>query len=263
MFCRILLLGVLSFLTVPSAWTGTANLPADIVLPFDMGVDVLCFENMDPELAEVGIPVLGKLGARKGVCQGIAGIAAAFHENTVFDPALARPSNGRAVRKLLSDVVRLHKGGCQKKRIIPGYANLRELCSDYRREFLRKSIFYNANIAINEITRVLPDYLEKRDRTLRSVDDRIQLLDTISSIHADLSSGRAPLLMSYGHVVMVYGIGYDVGPSGITAVVFDAYDSNRSQPARFTYSFDPDGLPSMSNSMIWNVTPDRLNWRCY
>ena len=61
--------------------------------PFDFSVDTLCFENSDPDLAKAD-PILGKLGVKKGVCQGIAGLSAAFYEHVVFDPTAPKELDG-------------------------------------------------------------------------------------------------------------------------------------------------------------------------
>ena len=87
--------------------------------------------------------------------------------------------------------------------------------------------------------------------------------ETLESIARDLEDGRRPFMMWHSHVVMVYSLHYEYGPTGITRAVLEHYDSNRNQPVTRTIAFDEDGLPARHNRMIWNITPRRGSWRCH
>lgn len=256
--------GVLAIPVLVFGLVSNSRASDSIALPFDRDAGSLCFFNADPDLATQGPPILGPWGAKRGVCQGIAGTAAAFFEHAQFDPGAPRPTE-RQAKELVEDAIRLHKGACGSMRIrVPGYWNLNEFCRDHRRLFLRAATWYNANIAMREILAVLGSFEAHKDHPLKSRKDRKRLEKTLISVENDLLRGRAPLLMYFSHVVMVYELHKERDSAGrLTAVVAKVYDSNVPDPAQLRIHYDTDGLPSLSNSMLWNVTPDRWNWRCH
>jgi len=242
---------------LPLLLSASPALSAEI--PFDLETDSLCFLNFDPELATMGL--LGKLGAKKGICQGIAGTAAAFLENVEFDPSGEKPASERQARGLVRDAIRLHKRGCGDRVRIPGYSSLNELCRDHRRMFLKRSLYYNADIALHEILAVLPRFLIHKAKPVTKRPDRLRIHRALESIERDLEAGRAPLLMYYSHVVLVHALRYEASDGRVARAVLDVYDSNVDYPRRWTVEYGADGLPAPGNRMIWNVTPSRGSCR--
>ncbi|HTL10928.1 MAG TPA: hypothetical protein VL588_00485 [Bdellovibrionota bacterium] len=243
---------------------------APVSIPFSFDDDSLCFYNADPELTDFG--PLGKWGAKNGICQGIAGVASAFHSNAVFEPSAPKPATRKAALGLVSEAIRLHKGECDHQHVrVPGYANLAEFCRDYRHDFLRLAMDYNANIAVLEIFPKLGKFYSRKNGPLKTQSDRRDVKRALDSIYARLARGKAPLLMHYSHVVLVRGMRYEYAAGRISRALLDVYDSNvtaadqASNPTidEWSYDFDADGLPSMSDEMIWDVTPSRWGPRCH
>lgn len=238
-----------------------AAAPSAILLPFDYDASSLCFQNADPELSQFGW--LGRWGARYGICQGIAGMASALWKNAVFDPAAEAPASVAEARRLIARAVRYNKGACERRVRIPGFANTRDFCERFRHELLRDSMLYNASIAVSEILPTLPQFYTRKGAPLKCRHERVRLKRTIESLRRGLARGEPQLLMHYSHVVLAYGLRFETGVDGtITRAVFTVYNSNSTQPEEWAYGYDADGLPSMSNELIWNVTPRRLRWRC-
>lgn len=228
---------------------------AEVVLPFDLTKDALCFRNGDPDLAKTGVPILGSLGARKGVCQGIAGIAAAFRENVEFVPNADRDSP-TAVSRRLDRAIAANRAGSRGKIAIRGYASLFDLCRANRMTFLRKSIWVNAEIGVSEI--FLPHYgafLRLKKDPIGSKSDalslRRELRDHLADARAELREGKYPLLLYYSHVVLVRGY-RDIAEASGKRIDLEVYDSNHPEALRtISVPIAADGLPSGENPMYW------------
>jgi hypothetical protein len=147
---RATTLWLLALWIAPLAWAATDQ-------------DQLCFLNFDPRLADSGVPVLGDYAVDHGVCQGMGGIMAAFHEGARFAPEQARPATEADAEALLRAVMRAHAGGCgpvaaSARVAVPGFVGLREFCGAFPRLFLREAVTYNASIATVEIAPRWPEF---------------------------------------------------------------------------------------------------------
>lgn len=227
----------------------------EIVLPFDMTKDALCFKNGDPDLAKTGIPILGSLGVNKGVCQGMAGIAAAFRENVEFVPA-ADVDSAKSVARSLDRAVAANRAGSRRKIEIRGYASLFDLCRANRMAFLKKAIWVNADIGVKDIflahygafQRLKKDPIGSKSDALSL---RRQLRDHLADAVAELREGKYPLLLYYSHVVLVRGYRDVAGASG-RRVDLEVYDSNHPEALRtISVAIAADGLPAGENPMYW------------
>lgn len=228
----------------------------EIVLPFDMAKDALCFKNGDPELAKTGIPILGSLGANKGVCQGMAGIAAAFRENVEFLPG-AEPDSPKAVARSLDRAVSANRAGSRKKIEIRGYASVFDLCRANRIAFLRKAIWVNADIGVKDIflahygafQRLKKDPIGSKSDALSL---RRQLRDHLADAVSELREGKYPLLLYFSHVVLVRGYRDVAEASGRRRVDLEVYDSNHPEALRtISIPIAADGLPGGESPMYW------------
>lgn len=219
--------------------------------PFDFSADTLCFENSDPDLAKAD-PILGKLGVKKGVCQGIAGLSAAFYEHVVFDPTAPKELDGeRKVESFIRDLrTRYRFGPSDSKVRVGGYADLKSFCADYRMVFLRQSARFNAEIAISDILPVYPSFLAHKSKSIKSSRDQDRLARFIRSVNKTLEEGRLPLILVYSHVVAVLSSQTRTGATDLLV-----YDSNHKAPRTWTIALDPDGRPSLGNRMHWEITP--------
>lgn len=219
-------------------------------------IDALCFQNSDPELSRVGVPILGSLGVKEGVCQGMAGVTAAFLENARFDASVPVVLSDEEVRGFIEQLVQRHQrgtSGANAMMVIPGARGLRDFCSQHRREFMRASILYNADIATHEILPLLPELYALKRGPLRNLNDQLRLRVELAAIATHLREGRYPLMLYFKHVVMVTGVREHEG-----RVELSAYDSNHpDEVVKYFVEFDADGLPAISNFMFWDVTPQR------
>jgi hypothetical protein len=223
---------------------------ADIQLPYQPKTDALCFENGDPDLAHVGIPILGSLGVKEGVCQGIAGVTAAFLENAQFEPSIEPIETAD---KIVHQLVENHRQGIRVKTIIPGSKNIREYCEKNKREFMRESILYNAEIATHQILQHVPLLFKLKKNVLRNRSDQNMLLAQLRTIEDTLSSGRYPLMLYYKHVVMVTAFSEKILETG-RVVELSVYDSNHpNEIVIHLFELDMDGLPTLSNYLVWNI----------
>lgn len=239
-----------------AALTVSAASGGEVAIPFEMSGDSLCFENKDERLRQYG--PLGRLGAKRGVCQGIAGISAAFFEQGVFDPSLPKPTENEA-RALIDRFVHRHSGGCSVRETVPGFANLKDFCSAYPGVFLRKAIAYNTSIAAREIVPHLPLFYTIKREPIRTERQRRLLHETVESLRTKVREGKSPLVLVYSHVMNVVSVA-DRGPE----VAITYYDSNDLSGFRsLTVQYAADGLPALgANRMLWDITPERAGVRC-
>lgn len=221
----------------------------EIRLPFSMGEDDLCFLNSDPDLARVD-PVLGRLGVKEGVCQGIAAISGALLRNVEFR-AGSRPTEAEGAR-LLSRAVSSYLANRTSRVVVEGYRNAREFCAAHRDAFLRKSIYANADIAAREILVRVPELFSRKKSGVETLADRKRLLGRMQELREELRSGRPALMLLWKHVVLIYG--YRETPD---EVVLSAYDSNSELEREFRIALDSEGLPVSGQPMIWDITPHR------
>ena len=229
------------------------NASANTVLPYHPETDALCFKNADPELANAGVPILGKLGVEQGVCQGIAGVTAAFLENATFVPELPSTGNQQEVRTLIQKLVSLHQSGERSLTLITGSKNIKEFCGKNKKEVMRAAILYNAEIAADEILPLLPQLFTLKKKSLRGPGDQEQLLHELRSIETTLQNGRYPLMLYFKHVVMVTAFN-EVFSSFGREIHLTVYDSNHpDEIVTHVYPLEMNGLPMQSNYMVWNL----------
>ncbi len=215
---------------------------------FDMSTYALCFQNHAPELRSYG--PLGRLGAKKGVCQGVSGIVSAFKENAVFNPGV-QAQGPREAKSLLREVLDLYSHASPKKVTVNGYANLQEFCRARRELFLKTAIAFNASIALHEITPLLPQFWSMKGRPIVGEGERLRLHRTVERLRRSLAEGRWPLLLYYSHVVTVFSL--EAHPEG---VLLGVYDSNMLAPVSYLVRYTQD-LPSEGQRMLWEITPKR------
>ena len=230
-----LILGILLFSQVASA------------RDFDFESDRLCFQNADPEMARAAPYPWGEFAVKTGACQGIAGLSAAFFENAEYLPQEKAPTSRADARGLIRRLIHAHQRGWGKtpeKIQIPGYANLRSFCEDFRSEFMRSSVLYNRSIATHEILKKLPEFLETKGK-ISTPSEQLSLQKTLEGFEKRLARGEVPLLLYYHHVVLVYGLKHRG-----TETVLTVYDSNRSKSREMV--FTPEGP-----FQVWDVTPHR------
>lgn len=228
---------------------------ADEALPYSPLTDALCFKNADPELSQAGVPILGSLGVKEGICQGIAGVTAAFLENAKFSPEIQTNDDAIEVRSQIQKLVSLHQHASRDTIAINGAKNIKEFCEQNKKEFMRASILYNAEIASREILPVLPELYTLKKTALRGTQDQLRLQAELQSIEATLKSGRYPLMLYFKHVVMVTQFKEAIDTNGRT-IKLSVYDSNHpDQIVDHVFSFDVTDLPSLSNYMVWDITP--------
>lgn len=230
---------------------------ADFVFEFDG----LCFQNGTEELREFG--PLGRLGDKKGVCQGMSGIVSAFHEGAVFNPSLQKLSESEAYNAI-QDVVQKHTGGCRSSKvIIGGYANLQDFCKDHKKLFLSKAIAYNTDIAIREIA---PQYLEfnrYKKEPVNTKAGRKKIHEAVLSLKQKLEQGRWPLMLYFSHVVSVFSVKEIFENGKLSKVIFAIYDSNYATSIQYEVNYDLDDLPAFGQKMIWEITPERSSISCF
>ena len=229
---------------------------------FNMDVDGLCFANGSEELKRFG--PLGKLGHKKGVCQGMSGLVAAFHEHASFKPTKDKMTDNEAFWAV-QELRRYHSGGCaSKKKIeIAGFSNLKEFCQSHRDLLLSNAIDYNADIAVREISWNLDEFLIVQDSPLTTTLGRKKIQSSIDNFRKHLVSGRWPLMLYYTHVVAVHSVHNEFINGKLSKVVFGIYDSNYSKSIQYTIQYSDDGLPKAGQRMIWDVTPSRLTTVCW
>ena len=225
-------------------------------LPFDIQTDALCFKNSEPDLAKTGIPVFGYVGMKKGVCQGIAGISAAFRENVEFEPAAVPESASTAVR-LINLAVRMNREHRRAKVTVHGYRDLMDFCRANRMAFLRKSIEMNAKIGLSDI--VFPHLLQFERLKKTPIGSqkhpealRRQLAETLATAQSELREGRYPLLLYFSHVVLLRGLHEVKDASGARQIDLEIYDSNHPESLQtVSVTLAADGLPDGANRMYW------------
>lgn len=222
----------------------------------------LCFLNSTPELANVGIPILGKLGVKKGVCQGMASIVSAFSERVQF-AAHAKPASAEQVTEQLKQLMKDYRHGCSvrtgqvKPMIFTGASSVQELCNQNRELFLKQSILNNAYLASREIAAVLPDFLYHRDRPMTSLEDRTAMAITLASLSSQLAEGKKPLLLVYSHVRSVMKIESRANAANEIEVILWNYDPNYTDLQPYFIRIGKDGLPTSGQPKFWNITPNR------
>jgi hypothetical protein len=227
----------------------------DVELPFEMSKDALCFKNGDPDLAKTGIPVLGKLGVKKGVCQGIAAISGALRENAEFVPNAPADAPSEIERKLASAVAANREGSRAKIQIM-GFSSVEALCQANRMAFLKKAVWLNSEIIVSDILPVYLQFSRLKKAPIETQKNpealRRQLADTLAQTLAELREGRYPLLMFFSHVVLVRGYHDVLDEDGSRRIDLEVYDSNRMEALRtIPVTMAADGLPSGKNPMYW------------
>ncbi len=231
---------------------------------FTMAKDALCFKNATQVIEDYGPLGLGTLGKKEGICQGIAGVTAAFVENAVFSPSNKKLSADENA-DLIERAIQLHSGGCKKRFTVPGYKNMQEFCSANLSEIVFQATMYNADIATYEIgTYNLTSFLFYQDNLLTSHGARVLLHNNILSLKERLEEGRAPLMLVYKHVTMVTGLRYKIENGKLSYIAIDHYDSNHPEKLSVHYIlYGTDGLPKTGkNRMLWDITPDRTMVFC-
>jgi hypothetical protein len=177
--------------------------------------------------------VLGSLGVKKGVCQGMSAIVAAFQERARYEPGAPRLKTSQVqqqVRKLLHD----YRRGCPlEKMSFAGFSSLRELCATQKNFFLKQSVWNNADIALHEIANRLPDFLSHKKNPIHRVRDQQDLAEAILGFRRWLSVGRKPLLLVHSHVTTILSIDDSIDATGNPIVVFWIYDSNPNGLGRY------------------------------
>lgn len=231
---------------------------SSVELPFRIEGDAVCFRNGDPDLGKTGIPILGNLGVKKGVCQGIASISAAFRENAEFVPSADRDSAPNSQRTIAS-ILNAHANRKAVKFMIPGFDSLGSFCRAHRMDFLRNSVWENTSISISRILPYYPEFIRVKKQPIKFQRDSFRLRKklgaALAQVHSELTAGKYPLLLYFSHVVMVRGYREIAGESG-TQVELEVYDSNHLETLRkITVQLDSDGFPSGENPMYWVVTP--------
>lgn len=211
---------------------------------FQMGQHDLCFLNKDPDLAKFGF--WGELGAREGVCQGIAGLSKIFRENVVFRPNLAKESSN--IHRVFQ-AFKTYRTRPAEKIVIKGYTGLNELCRDYRDVFLRQSIILNRDIAVYDILPLYPEFRFYKDSPIFSIFQQLQIDQTIRRQVQLLKSGRYPMILIYSHVMLVVDIKWAFG-----AYFYTYYDSNHRDLQTWIISYGDDGLPLLGQRMLWDIT---------
>lgn len=229
---------------------------------FNMDTDGLCFVNHNEELKRFG--PLGKLGHKKGVCQGMSGLVAAFHEHAKFKPNKDKMTDNEAFWAL-QELRRYHSGGCgsKKKVEITGFSNLKEFCQSHRDLLMANAIDYNADIAIREISWNLDEFLILQDSSLTTLLGRKKIQTSLENFKKQLLSGRWPLMLYYSHVVAVHSIQNEFKNGKLSKVVLGIYDSNYSKSMEYAIHYSEDGLPKAGQRMVWDITPSRLTTVCW
>ncbi len=222
--------------------------------------DYLCFVNNDPEMETYGTPGLGWLATKEGACQGMAGLASAFKDHAVFSPRSPRLSEKKS-KELITRLRLQFASGCPAKIVVPGYRNLREFCEDYRGEFLKQSVGFNADIAVLEIARELPTFLTYKDNELKSIKGRTLLHQELMKLKKNYQNGRSPLLLVYRHVRSVVDF-KDALINGERVITIKLYEVNNNSTVVRTIRYGKDGLPKPGHTMVWDVTPSRA-WSCH
>jgi hypothetical protein len=231
------------------------NADADVALPYSPLTDALCFKNADPELSQVGVPILGSLGVKQGICQGMAGVTAAFLENAQFEPEVQSTTSDAEVRSLIQKLVSLHQHVSREAVVINGSKNISDFCVKNKKEIMRASIFYNAEIATHEILPLLPEFYAVEKENLRGPQDQLRLQSELQSIEDTLKSGQYPQMLYFKHVVMVTEYKEVMSASG-REIHLSVYDSNHpEQIVEHVFSLEMTGLPNLANYMVWDITP--------
>lgn len=221
---------------------------------FDHQGQVLCFLNFDKDLRNHGL--LGKWGEKKGVCQGIAGVSAAFFENASFDPDAPKVQGSKQARKLIDQVVDLYERNRAGRVTIPGYADVHAFCADYKSAFLTEVIDLNAKLAITKILGRLPGFLKKKDKKLSTRKDQLKLNKELQSILARLRQGRPAILLYFSHAILVTAAETRMDGDRAVSVELTTYNSNFSGPGTWSIPLDSDGMPTAAaNTMFWDITP--------
>lgn len=225
---------------------------------FNFDVDGLCFKNGTEELREFG--PLGRLGDKKGVCQGMSGIVSGFHESAIFNPAIDQLSESEAFQAI-EEVVEKHSSGCKGARvIIGGYSNLQEFCRDFKKLFLSKSIKYNTDIALREIVPHYMEFQRVKKEPVTNVEGLKKIHEAVESIKKKLSEGRWPLMLYFSHVVSVHSVQEVVVDGKLQKVIFGIYDSNFATTIQYEVPYVGE-LPA-PQKMIWEITPKRSRGDC-
>lgn len=211
---------------------------------FQMGRDDLCFLNKDPELAKFGF--WGKLGAKEGVCQGIAGLSKIYFENVEFRPYETKDLD---LDKKMVTVLRTYRQKNTPKIIIRGYTGLNSLCRDYKDLFLQQSIQLNRDIAVKDIAPLYPEFNSMRDIPTSTLKQQYDMDKTIKRQLAILRSGYNPMILVYSHVMLVVDIQYSSNE-----YIYTYYDSNDLAFRKRSYKYGLDGLPLLGQKMLWDIT---------
>lgn len=239
------------FLFIAALWAA----PAVAQPAYHMGQG-LCFVNKDAGLTKA-VWGLGALARKKGACQGMSSIVAAFMERVEFDPARPR-IDGDITETMIKGMMKEYRRGCARRVLrIPGYRNLNELCSDHREFFLKQAIWNNADIAVNEIAGRLIDFLSRRNRPIAAARDRTDMAHAIRTFRYWLGLGRKPLILVYSHVMTVLDVQDTLSEAGTPQTILWLYDPNTNSVSRYEVNLDPDGLPSRGQKKFWEITPNR------
>ena len=232
------------------------------VFAFDMQKDGLCFLNADQELKRFG--PLGILGSSKGVCQGMAGLVAAFYEHAKFVPNTQKMTDFEA-SIAVSELRRYHSGDCsfQKKVKISGFSNLNEFCRAHKDLLMANAIDYNTDITVREISWNLEEFLTLQKSPMNTIYGRMKLHLNVERLRKIYVSGRQPLLLYHAHAVAIHKVTLHLNKNLLTKIVFGIYDSNYNTSTEYAVLYSKDGLPSAGQKMIWNITPSRTTTFCW
>ncbi|MBC7458860.1 MAG: hypothetical protein H7235_11305 [Bdellovibrionaceae bacterium] len=218
--------------------------PICLAAPFQMGKDDLCFLNKDPELARFGF--LGKLGAKDGVCQGIAGLSKIYFENVEFRPN--EPMDLDVDQKII-EALKTYRQKKVVKILIRGYDGLNTLCKEHRDVFLQQSIDLNLQIAVKDISLVYAEFNSTKDTPISTPKQQSDMHKTIQKQIQILKSGHSPMILVYSHVMLVLDIHYS-----LNEYIYTYYDSNYLVFRTRSYKYGADGLPLLGQKMLWDIT---------
>lgn len=222
---------------------------------FNMGQG-LCFVNKDAALSKA-VWGLGALARKKGACQGMSAIVAAFLERVEFVPG-ARRLDADLVEDQIKGIMKDYRRGCSLRKVrITGYNNLNELCGAHREFFLEQSIWNNADIAVREIRGQLLDFLAHRDLPVTERSDQYEMAATLRRFRHWLQIGRKPLLLVFSHVQTVLAVQDTKSAAGTPQVVLWLYDPNTNNLSRHEVNLDSGRVPSRGQRKFWDVTPNR------
>lgn len=270
MTSAVMIVSVLFFsllLNLP-AFAIAPGLLSNTILGFKVEADTLCFQNASPIIEELGPRPFGRVGSREGICQGMAGVSAAFFQHAQFEPTQTKRLTQREARRRVHQLIRLHKNNCPTNRKVkfPGYTNLKSFCKDYTNVLVDRATLYNFGLVMREVFKDLPQFLIQKNIPITRRRHQRQLNRTLESIHQSIESGEPALLLYHSHVVMVYGFEVHKNSNGRPdSVNLLIYDSNMRQPAfpnsiphHYTVHLTSEGEVAMGQPLFWDITPNRV-----